>query len=261
MSVSSFQIVEPNAEFRSQLRERHADAFNFAAEVGRTIAEATVRTQRIPDDVGRALDMLMQQAWKAHSSVCVLTQRAFIKDATTITRRLLELSVQSFYIARPDDPRERLDRARRFLAKLWHSTPKVFRESLPDDDREYWEQWFDTHREHLPDKAKTWWPKFQDMFQSVGIPKAYEDEYRFFSCIAHGLPSIHAGPYAKSLVNQMPELDISVLLCCASNYLICTVHNWNGIFQLIPSEQLARLTARGKAWRGIANVTTESVSE
>ena len=245
------RLLEPDAVFRNRQRKQHARAFRFAARVGRVVAGSCVRHLPVRSDTARALDMLLQQAWKAHSGVCVLAERAFMEDAAVLSRRLLELAVQAAYIVAPHESDQQLDRARRFLAKLWISAPPEFKRLLDADRVSEWERRFDAWRGTLPEKPKHWWPSFQALFAAIGSVAAYEEDYRGLSAMAHGMPCFLAFDYAGEDVQNYTVMSASPILIHSSRYLLGTAYCWNKVFHLIDRSILDELMADMERERGL----------
>ena len=91
--------METPDEFRSRVRAAHRPAFDLFGRVVDLVEPAVAHRRFLSGEVERALDMLMLQGYKAHCSLYVLAVRAHIEDAATIVRRLLELAIQTIYIA------------------------------------------------------------------------------------------------------------------------------------------------------------------
>src|SRR5262245_38187407 len=88
-------FMDAPREFRARVIEKYAVYFSFCQKVAATFEKALDKPQELHDEVARVLSMFMYQAYKAHSSMYVLAVRAFVEDAATITRRLLEIAVQA----------------------------------------------------------------------------------------------------------------------------------------------------------------------
>ncbi len=230
--------------FRNEVRSKHGEAFQLAHDVSFTIGDAVIQSVRINDEIDRALDILIQQGWRAHVSVQALAERNLTEDAATISRRLLELAIHAGYIAATDDYPLRLNRATRFLAKFWHSAPQEFKQMMAGDDRCAWEGWFETWKTRLPQNPKTWWPTFRDMLASLGHEETYDTDYRFLSGVAHGYASFLAKDYARSVADTHYPIDICPLLIHSSKYYVALAVNWNRMFKVLPIDELAQLIQR-----------------
>lgn len=191
--------MEPDATFRTSVRQRHAEAFDIASRVATTLGEACVlRAVTTDDETAIALDMLVQQAWQAHASVCILTERTYVHSAMILTRHLLELSVQALYIVGAAPPETPRDRARRFLAKLWTGIPEDARSSfLSQESVDAWARRADEWTRELPPNPKAWWPNFREMFEANGMGAAYAEDYRYLSGDAHGSAWLAPGNYMR----------------------------------------------------------------
>lgn len=104
----SMQLAE---EFRAAIRAKYPQAFSFHRDVATVLEQAIAKPCHLTNEVARTADMLMVQAYKAHVSVYFLAVRALIEDAATITRRLLEIAVQTVYITGDSDSAECRHRA------------------------------------------------------------------------------------------------------------------------------------------------------
>jgi hypothetical protein len=98
-------------EFRTAIRTKYPEAFLLHHNVAAALEPAIEKPHRLADEVTRATDMLMVQAYKAHASVYLLAVRAQVEDAATITRRLLEIAVQTIFITGDSDTEVRKQRA------------------------------------------------------------------------------------------------------------------------------------------------------
>lgn len=237
-------VFEPLPEFRAKIRAENALAFALASDAARTIADAVLRPISLPSEVERALDILMQQAWQAHSSVCILVERCYFEDAHTIQRRLLEIGAQLAYIASPADSSVRQNRAIRFLARLWHSSPPEIRSFLPDADRKMWEDWYLGWKSQLSSKPQSWWPTIRELLSEVGHGPIYDQDYRFLCGIAHGAPSLFLHDYSGSTADRRLWTSPSVLLVHATRYYITAAFHWNSVFKKIPATTLNALSQR-----------------
>src|SRR5687768_8783561 len=91
-------MLIPVSEFRARIRERYKRQFEVHQAVAARVERAYQEHRQLVDPIHLAIDMLMTQAYKAHLSVRILAEHAHVEDAATISRRLLEISVQTVYI-------------------------------------------------------------------------------------------------------------------------------------------------------------------
>jgi hypothetical protein len=241
--------------FRNEVRAEHSDAFQLAHDVSRAVGDAVIRPVIIDGEIGRALDMLMQQGWRAHLSVQALAERRLTEDAATISRRLLELAIHAGYIASIDEYAIRLDRARRFLARFWQSAPQSLKDTMPPEDRGAWESWVEDWKLQLPEKPKSWWPSFREMLTSLGHEETYENDYRFLSGVAHGSGLFLARDYARSHADTHYQMDVCPLLIHSSKYYLALAINWNSVFDMLSAEILSELIRRIEVLRTTRGIT------
>jgi hypothetical protein len=244
--------MEPDATFRTSVRQRHAEAFDIASRVATTLGEACVlRAVTTDDETAIALDMLVQQAWQAHASVCILTERTYVHSAMILTRHLLELSVQALYIVGAAPPETPRDRARRFLAKLWTGIPEDARSSLLSQECiDAWARRADEWTRELPSNPKARWPNFREMFEANGMGAAYVEDYRYLSGDAHGSAWLALGNYMRSDNTDFVHEPLWIPLLHASRYYIATALCWNTRFALIEGSTLSELIDAVSAARG-----------
>jgi hypothetical protein len=236
--MDTFRAIDVLPQFRLETRSKNHRAFELADRVAEIVLDASVRTLNLSDEVTRALDMLMQQTWRTYLSVILLAERSLMEDVALLCRRLLELVVQASYIGTAKEAEVRMDRARRFLAKLWHAAPEALRQQLPAEDRARWEGWFASWRDRLPASPKSWWPTFRDLFIDLGKLEIYETDYRFYSASAHGGPVIFVKDYAGHTGGNYSTFDITVFLMHATRYCLAVTLIWNDTFSIIPNDTL-----------------------
>ncbi len=238
------QPTQSPEEFRDAMRGKYREAFSLHRDVATVLEHAIGQPRRLADEVARAADMLMIQAYKAHASVYFLAVRAQVEDAATIVRRLLEIAVQAIYITGDSDPGVRNERAGRFLARLWASIPDEWRTMMALEERAAWEAYYQAHRHLLPAKRKSWGPDFRSMFHEIGHVSTYEHDYSLLSSIAHGTPPSLVQDYAQSIVTLRSDTFVDVMLVFATRYYLAVAGQWNESFRLIDSGELVGLVDR-----------------
>ena len=237
-------------EFRAAIRAKYPEAFSLYHDVAFIIEEAIQKPRRLVDEVARASDMLMVQAYKAHASAYLLAVRAQVEDAATIARRILEIAVQTIYITGDSDREICKQRAGRYLAYLWDSIPTEWRTKMPPEERTVWETYYQAHQHRLPKKRKSWGPDFKSMFQEVGSLSTYEEDYSLLSGIAHGTPPSLVQDYAQPVVALRSDIFVPVMLVFASRYYLAVVGQWNNLFSLVSPSKLEELVERASRFFG-----------
>lgn len=226
------------------IRAKYRDAFSLHRDVATTLESAVRRTRRLADGVSRAADMLMVQGYKAHGSVYLLAVRAQVEDAATITRKLLEIAVQTIYITADDNADVCRQRAGRYLAYLWNSVPQEWRAKMPDRERQVWEAYHADHGRLLSERSRSWGPNVRSMFEEIGQPETYEQDYSLLSRIAHGTPPSLVQDYAQPIVPLRDDTFVPMVLVFASRYYLATAGQWNRLFRLVDEGALASLIER-----------------
>ena len=231
-------------KFRATIRTKYPDAFALHRDVAAVLEYAVKQPRQLADTVARAADMLMVQAYKAHTSVYFLAVRAHVEDAATITRRLLEIAAQTLYIAGVSDPEVCQQRAGRYLAHLWTLIPDEWRMEMPIENRTAWETFYQAYQHLLPPRRRSWGPDFRSMLQEIGYVSTYELDYRVLSSIAHGTPPSLVQDYAQSVVPLHSDTFVPVVLVFASRYYLAVAGQWNDTFRLINLGELEGLISR-----------------
>ena len=203
---------QPVPSYRATVRNAHAEAFAIHRDVAVTLEDAFLAPRGHPDEVAVVLDMLMVQGYKAHLSVCLLSEHGMIEDAATIARRLLELSVQTVYMAADDDPRVCRRRAGSYLAFLWRRLPWRFRQNFPAQAKARWSGYARKYGRFVKKNAKAWGPKWKDMFIAIGSEKLYNTDYALLSSIAHGSPDEQVLTFSATTVKVHAHHHVSALL-------------------------------------------------
>ena len=237
------QLAEPQ-QFRARMLREHAESFRLFYDVVSAVEGAFQESVQISDNVRRAVDMLMVQGYKAYSSVYVLLVRGHVEDGATIARRMLELAVQTVYIAAESEEDVRCDRADRYLANLWDAAPDTLRASMPANARLAWERHFEKHGHHLPKKRRSWGPNFREMFRAIGCEATYVQDYTFLSGIAHGSPPNLIYDYRGPTVEVRHGRHVSLILTYATRYFLAIIEQWNLLFGLIDSDQYSHFVSR-----------------
>ena len=197
--------------------------------------------RQLIDPIHLAIDMLMTQAYKAHLSVRLLAEHAHVEDAATITRRLLELAVQTVYIGEESESDERLSRAGQYLAHLWENAPDKLKDQVPPDGRSRWEDISKTYYQPTEKKKRRWGPTFAQMFEAAGVSDIYEEDYSLLSSVSHGSSEESLLVYSYPTVRVRSDLHVPVLLSYATKYYLVVTHTWNGLFSAIPESRMTEL--------------------
>ena len=231
-------------EFRAAIRAKYPEAFSLYYDVATITEEAIQKPRRLVDEVAWASDMLMVQAYKAHASVYLLAVRAQVQDPATITRRILEIAVQTIYITGDSDREICKERAGRYLAYLWDLIPTEWRTKMMPAERTVWESYYRAHQHQLSKKRKSWGPDFRSMFETIGSQSTYEEDYSLLSGIAHGTPPSLVQDYAQPVVGLRSDIFVPVMLVFASRYYLAVVGQWNNLFSLVSLGKLEELVDR-----------------
>jgi hypothetical protein len=235
--------------FKEKVRRAHAVAFQLHLDTGELVEAALLTAHDYPNEIALVLDMLLLQGYKAHMSVMLLCDHALVEDAATITRRLLELSVQAAYITAPSSEPERQRRAGRYLAFIWRRFPPRFRSKLPRPVRVEWSRIARRYGRWVPRKAKRWGPDFRKMFEEVGQPKTYDTDYAFLSSISHGRPEEQVIAYSQPSIRVTPHHHVSTILVFASRYHFALAGHWDGYYGLLDERGARRIHRRLLRWQ------------
>ena len=235
--------------FITTVREAHAPAFALHSETAILLEHALGTPHPHRDELGLTLDMLLVQAYKAHTSVMRLAELGLVEDGATITRRLLELSIQAAYITDPPDEKGRLRRAGTYLAFMWRKFPRRFREAFPVTLKTHWSRIARSYGRFVRARAKTWGPNWKEMFEQTGHLRTYTSDYTFLSAIAHGRPDEQILTFSAPTIRITPHHHVSGLLIFASRYYLGLGMIWNTVHGLIPEPTVEDLSKRLRAWR------------
>ena len=217
--------------YRAQVLQRHSTAFGLHADVAAAVEVEITRPRPHPSHVHLVLDMLLVQSLKAHLAVSPLCQHGLMEDAATITRRLLELSVQAVYIGQEGDERLRRRRAGQYAAYLWRQLTPRLKQSLPPEVRAVWIGLGRGYGRYITRKHG-WGPSFRDMFDAIGHLDLYEKDYSLLSSIAHGTPDTQVFQFSRRKVRVHDDRFASILLVYASRYLLVVTDPWRTVFDL-----------------------------
>jgi hypothetical protein len=232
------------ATFRAGVRAKYRDEFRLHLEVAEALEQAIASKRSLTSNAHVALDMFMTQAYKSHFGVWLMAERAQAEDAATLTRRLMELSIQAIYIGGDDSPQTVAHRAGCYLAGLWRSVPDELRTLLPADHRAAWQAILEEFGRHLP-KSKGWGPTFRDMFEEADLLDAYQQDYSLLSAIAHGSMREAALHYSVPVVDLRSDLHVPVLLIFATRYYLAVADIWNRYFGVLDPSVLSAFVQRG----------------
>lgn len=235
--------------YTDQVKARHRDAFDLwlaAASLYRT-AQETARPR--PTDLHIVLDMLLLQASNAHTALGLLAQHGLQEDGATLARRLMEISIQTTYIAADEDARVRAQRAGKYLAYLWRRLPRRVKHRLPPSLRAEWSRTCRRFGRLVPEKAKRWGPNMRTMFRECHAEDLYLTDYSFLSEIAHGSPEEQILRFSASQIRAHDHQHVSPLLVYGSKYLAIVGEHWNGVFGILPASDVDALRDKLAAWR------------
>jgi len=230
----------------ARITAEHDGAFRLHSETAILVEDAFTTAHSHDDEVGLTLDMLLLQGRNAHLSVWQLCQLAFVEDAATIARRLLELEITAAYVLR-NKAREAHETAGRYLAFMWRGFPANLRALLPPNISDFW---LDIERRYdalIPAGAKRWAKPWRDMFVETDNEHRYTGDYAFLSAIAHGLPDEQILNFARERIRLTPPHHVSTLLLAASSFYLRLARLWNDVHHLIDLERLGDLENRLQA--------------
>jgi len=243
-------VDHPNVrKYITTVREAHSSAFALHSETAILLEDAMTTPHPHKDELGLTLDMLFVQGHKAHISVMRLAELALVEDAATITRRLLELSIQAAYITEPPDDKGRRRRAGMYLAFMWRQFPRRFRESFPSTLKAQWSKFARSYGRFVRAKAKTWGPNWKEMFEQTGHLSTYTSDYAFLSAIAHGRPDEQIIAFSGPTIRVTPHHHVSGLLIFASRYYLGLGMLWSSVHQLLPDAAAEDLLRRLREWK------------
>jgi hypothetical protein len=233
-------------DFRASIREKFAETFKFYSDVAVELEKGVESSRGLLGELALAIDMLMVQAYKAHGSVYLLAEVAHVEDAATITRRLLELAVQAVYIGADDQEVVRFERAGRYVAHMWDRLEVSVKARLSAQALAPWKSVHDQYSPLLSPKRKRWGPSFKQMFEEIGHPDAYRDDYSLLSEISHGSPDDLIIHYSAPTVHLRPDAHVPTVLNYASRYYLIVAEQWNRLFHTIDDKKLGHLCAQAQ---------------
>jgi len=241
MSGAQGPPLENSQAFRASIRAKYPEAFRFFGKVAVELEGAVESPRGLVGELALAIDMLMGQAYKAHLSVYFLAEVAHVEDAATITRRLLELAVQSVYIGADDVEAVRLARAGRYIAHMWDRLDAGVKAKFSAQATAPWRSVHDQYSHLLSPKRKRWGPGFKDMFEAIGHPDTYREDYSLLSEIAHGSPDDLIIHYSSQSVHLRPDAHVPTVLAYASRYYLIVAEQWNKIFHGLDEAMMTQL--------------------
>lgn len=232
------------AYYRWQVRRLYPKAFELH-RAAILVVEPAIASPRMIDTVVRmALDMLITQSYKTHYAVSLLVERGQIEDAATMTRRMLELGVQSIFIGSEPDATTRNERAGAYLAHLWRSARDDLRPHLPPEAAEEWQRIYEKYEHALAKTTRRWGPNWFAMFEAIGRKDTYEQDYSFLSAIAHGSVPEALLNYSSDHVEVRSHHHAPTLLLYSTRYYMGIAGQWNEYFGTIPEDHIQPLLAR-----------------
>lgn len=234
--------------YKRRVRSRHRAAFDFFSDVSTTLEEAITTPHTRSSVVSTALDMLVLQCSKAHSSVAILAQHGLMEDTATIARRLLELSVLTVWIGAEDDVKARDKKAGSYLAFMWRQLPRKIKSQFPDDIRGNWAALARRYGRLVPSTRKTWSPNWKALFIEIHQEKLYDKDYSFLSGIAHGRSDHQIIQFSQQPIRVHSDQFVTVLLVYASRYFLAAAGVWNKTTNLIPPDKMQLFETRAVNW-------------
>ncbi len=235
--------------YTDRVKERHREAFELWRVVAATYRRAQETGRRRPTDLHVVLDMLLLQASNTHAALALLAQHGLMEDAATMVRRLMEISIQSTYIAADDQQRTRDRRAGAYLAFLWRRLPRRTKLLLPPTLRAGWSVTARRFGRFVPKKAKRWGPDWRTMFRECHAEDLYLSDYSFLSGIAHGSPEEQILRFSAPQIRAHDDRHVSAVLVYGSKYLAIVGEHWNGLFGVIPAGTVDTLRNQLVAWK------------
>lgn len=242
-------MVDKLSAYRKRIVRTYQREFTLHARVASTLETALLSSRPFPTNSHLVLDMLMVQCLKAHATVSLLTQHGLMEDSSTITRRLLELSVQAVYIGMEEDDKIRNRRSGAYLAFMWRQLPQRIKRKLPLNVRQHWVGIARGNGRFVKPKAMRWGPNFRTMFQAIGADDLYVSDYSFLSSIAHGSADYQVFQYSASTIRVHSDQFAPILLVYSSRYYVAAVEAWNHLFGILDPAQLATLTEQALEWQ------------
>jgi len=236
-------------EYRRRVRTRHRAAFRLWSQASRTYREALAVPRRRDTDLRIAVDMLMMQASNTHDAISIVAEHGLHEDAATLTRRLLELSIQATYIAKDESPKVRARRAGSYLAYLWRKLPRKAKRVLPAIHRDEWSGTARSYGRFVRRGAKRWGPDWRTMFKECHAEDLYDSDYEFLSNAAHGASAEQVIRFSSFPLTAHQDRHVSVLLVYSSRYLAILGEHWNELFNIVPQTVVDQLRANLVAWR------------
>lgn len=238
------------ADYRKRVLAAYPKEFDIHREVAATLEAAIISNPRTyPTLVHLVIDMLMLQSMKSHSTISLLAQHGLQEDTATITRRLLELSVQAAYIGSESDDGERRRRAGRYLAFLWRQLPRRIKLRLPTQVRRQWISIGRGYGRFVRNGATRWGPNFRSMFTAIGSEDLYLTDYALLSSIAHGAEDSQVFQFSSTRVRLHTHQFVPILLVYGSRYYLVTATQWIQLFGLVDDTTFRALTKKVLEWR------------
>lgn len=234
--------------FRKHVRDVHSTAFAIHREVAVAVEQALLQPRKHESALELALNMLFGQAYKSHLSVWLLAEHGHIEDAATIARRLMELAAQAVYIGMDDTAAVRDQRAGQFCAHLWRSLAPAIQARLPKAEQSWWQSIHATHAAALPKESRGWGPTFREMFQEIGRPDTYEQDYSLLAAVAHGRPDELVVTYAAPTIRLHAHHHASAILVHSCRYYLAVVEAWNFHYKLMAQTDFDHLVQLTTSW-------------
>jgi hypothetical protein len=223
----------PLSNYRARVRAKHKSAYDLYDEIAPRLEDSILTPRVLASAADKSIDMLFVQAHKAYMATALLTQYGLMEDSATLSRRLMELAVQSVYIGGESDEKVREKRGGMYLAHMWRQLGRKRHDSLPPHIRSMWSGFARRYGRYVPKKAKMWGPNWKDMFTAIGAADLYDDDYSFLSGIAHGRSDHQIILYSKTKVNLNDDAFVSVLVIYSTRYYLMAAGQWNERFKVV----------------------------
>jgi hypothetical protein len=240
-------MIESNAAAKNATLTRHRAAFGLWLLVHQTLEDVVIRDRNLQSSFARALDHLFIQAFKSHGSLYSLCILGHCEDAAMIARRIFEIALQVGYLDSEEPERE--NRGREYLAYFFHLVPKgiLSNPSLTPEERKRWQHLYDQNRQWLKfTKSGNPLPNWSglrvaDLASKLKMQKAYDEDYRFLSNMAH---ASSAGSLLRIVDGEVQITDDSAatpILVYGTRYMLAVTEVWNAHFKLIEESKMIEL--------------------
>jgi hypothetical protein len=239
--------MESLPNFKMRTREQHAAAFELHHDMAVAFERAVMTSREHDGAIALALDLLMLQGYKAHSSVRLLAECGHLEDAAALTHRLLEITARGAFVGGHEDRMVRQERAARYLGRLWSSVPEEGRSALPPAIRARW----DAIREEAgpPSDGAADEVEGSEAVEHAGLAKEHAHDGALLSSLAHGAFAEQVLRVSQPAVEVRLAEQVGLLLVTASRYYLALAEQWNRVFGLIEKQTFESLSHRVRRWK------------